>query len=125
MKLTHVPIFLTIALGLPLYLAAMIPRFAFAAPPLTPLGGSMAAAAAHSGIPAASVAPPLPRAPIPGVWTEISVVVDGVNVRKIRDTTGGDYNVCYIASRQTSLSPYGLNTEPAMLSISCVPEKRP
>jgi hypothetical protein len=66
-------------------------------------------------------------APRPGIWTEIAVVVDGVTVRKVRDTTGGDYNVCYIASRQSEqpLSPYKIDTAPAALSIACVPEKRP
>lgn len=77
-----------------------------------------------SGIPAAASAPPL-QAPRPGIWQEIATIVDGVTVRKIRDTTGGDYNVCYIASRQEEQSPYKMDTAPAMLSISCVPEKRP
>lgn len=53
--------------------------------------------------------------------------VDGVTLRKVRDTTGGDYNVCYIASRQAEqpLSPYKIDTTPAALAITCVPEKRP
>lgn len=82
-------------------------------------------ARADTPAPAPQLAP-LPRSvPRPGIWQEMSTVVDGVNVRKIRDTTGGDYNVCYIASRQEEQSPYKLDTAPAMLSISCVPEKRP
>lgn len=76
--------------------------------------------------PISSAAPALP-APRPGIWTEIAVVVDGVTVRKVRDTTGGDYNVCYIASRQPEqpLSPYKIDTSPAALAITCVPEKKP
>lgn len=77
-----------------------------------------------AGIPAPSAAPALP-APRPGLWQEISTTVDGVNVRKVRDTTGGDYVVCYIASRQVVPNPYDLTAAPAMLAISCVPEKRP
>lgn len=77
-----------------------------------------------TGIPAAANAPPL-QVPRPGLWQEISTTVDGVTVRKIRDTTGGDYNVCYIASRQVVPNPYDLTAAPAMLAISCVPEKRP
>jgi hypothetical protein len=76
--------------------------------------------------PAPATAPPAP-APRPGIWQEIVTTVDGVTVRKVRDTTGGDYNVCYIASRQaeTPLSPYKIDTSPAALSIACVPEKKP
>jgi hypothetical protein len=85
-----------------------------------------------SGPPAPAAAAPSPQllpatrpAPRPGIWQEMSTIVDGVTIRKIRDTTGGDYNVCYVASRQEEISPYKLDTYPAMLSISCVPEKRP
>lgn len=79
---------------------------------------------AATGIPSPANAPPL-ASPRPGIWQEIVTVVDGVTVRKVRDTSGGDHNVCYIASRQEEISPYKLDTYPAMLSISCVPEKRP
>ncbi len=83
---------------------------------------------AHADTPAPApqiAPPPRPAALRPGIWQELSTVVDGVTVRKIRDTTGNDYNVCYIASRQEEISPYKLDTYPAMLSISCVLEKRP
>jgi hypothetical protein len=77
-------------------------------------------------IPPPATAPALP-APRPGIWQEIVTTVDGVTVRKVRDTTGGDYNVCYIASRQPEqpLSPYKIDTASAALSITCLPEKRP
>jgi hypothetical protein len=55
--------------------------------------------------------------PKPGLWLEQSTVADGVNVRKIRDTTGGDFNVCYVAS-----STQWTNVAPA---ISCIPERKP
>lgn len=77
-----------------------------------------------TGIPSPASAPAL-AAPRPGIWQEIVTIVDGVTVRKVRDTSGGDHNVCYIASRQEEISPYKLDTYPAMLSISCVPEKKP
>lgn len=62
--------------------------------------------------------------PKPGLWQESAIHADGVTIRKIRDTTGGESNVCYVASRLN----VGINpTEPRndSVSISCVPEKRP
>lgn len=56
--------------------------------------------------------------PKPGLWQEQTTVADGVTIRKIRDTTGGDFNVCYVASVATS------SLYPAT-SISCIPERRP
>jgi hypothetical protein len=95
---------------------------------LTLLDGFCSRAFANpTGLPAATPSAPLLAAPRPGIWQEIVTTVDGVTVRKVRDTTGGDYNVCYIVSRQaeTPLSPYKIDTTPAALSIACVPEKRP
>ncbi len=56
-------------------------------------------------------------APHPGLWLEGSTAVDGIKVSKIRDTTGGDFNICYLATRESSDS-----SPPA---LSCVPERRP
>jgi len=79
-----------------------------------------------SALPATAAAP-TQLAPRPGIWQEIVTTVDGVTLRKVRDTTSGDYNVCYIASRQPEqpASPYKIDTAPAALAITCVPEKRP
>lgn len=62
--------------------------------------------------------------PKPGIWQEAATQADGVTVRVIRDTTSGNFNVCYVASR---VSPRGLNgsAETMAVAISCVPEKRP
>lgn len=121
MKLHHVPLFVALALGLPLFVAAMIPRFAFANPPAGPAAPPPSLAPA----PARPPASPTQLQPRPGLWHEVSTEVDGVTVTKIRDTTGGDYNVCYLATRQEALTPYGLERAPAMLALTCVPEKRP
>lgn len=56
--------------------------------------------------------------PKPGLWQESMTQADGVTVRKIRDTTGGEFNVCYVASNRTS-------PESVAVAISCLPEKRP
>jgi hypothetical protein len=123
MKLHHVPLFVAVALGLPLFVAAMIPRFAFANPPASSPAPPPSMAPAPARAPAPS--PTTQLQPRPGLWHEASTEVDGVTVTKIRDTTGGDHNVCYLASRQESLTPYGLERAPAMLALTCVPEKRP
>jgi hypothetical protein len=61
--------------------------------------------------------------PAPGLWQESVTQADGVTVRKIRDTTGGDLNVCYVASR---VLHGGTTDTPAIaLSIACLPEKKP
>lgn len=104
---------------LALSLNLMEATFARANPPAAP------AAPPPSLPPAPPPTRPALLAPRPGLWHEASTEVDGVTVTKIRDTTGGDYNVCYLASRQESLTPYGLERAPAMLAITCVPEKRP
>lgn len=63
--------------------------------------------------------------PKPGLWQESVTQADGVTVRKIRDTTGGDFNVCYVASRVAL--PGGSLSAPMTVSvaISCVPERKP
>jgi hypothetical protein len=62
--------------------------------------------------------------PIPGLWIEEDTQVDGVTLRKVRDTTNGDYNVCYLASRRPDV---GSKSPPSAftVSISCVAEKHP
>lgn len=61
--------------------------------------------------------------PKPGLWQEQVTIADGVTVRKLRDTTGGDFNVCYVASRAAgSTSPV---PDSVAVAIACVPEKRP
>jgi len=66
--------------------------------------------------------------PKPGLWQEQSTVADGVTIRKIRDTSGGDFNVCYIASRISVGIPgtvgAGARDLPIAVAISCLPEKR-
>lgn len=62
--------------------------------------------------------------PRPGLWQEAVVIADGVTVRKIRDNTGGDSNICYVASRlDVGLSPS--DPRNAAVAISCVPERKP
>ncbi len=59
--------------------------------------------------------------PKPGLWQEQVTSADGVTVRKLRDTTGGDFSVCYVASRIEGAGA----TRPAIaVSISCLPEAR-
>lgn len=60
--------------------------------------------------------------PKPGLWQEAVTTADGVTVRKIRDTTGGDFNVCYVASARFS---NGYSTSAGAVSLSCVPEHKP
>lgn len=57
--------------------------------------------------------------PKPGIWQEQSTSADGVTIRKMRDTTNGEFNICYVASRASAA---GL---PVAVAISCLPEKRP
>lgn len=54
--------------------------------------------------------------PKPGLWQEGATDADGVHVRKIRDTTSRDFNICYVATMINSTS------SPA---IACVPERKP
>lgn len=62
--------------------------------------------------------------PKPGLWQEATVTqTDGVTVRVIRDTTGGHFNVCYVASKLFP-STYG-GPSHATVAISCVPERQP
>ncbi len=58
--------------------------------------------------------------PKPGLWLEDVTLADGVTIRKIRDTTGGDLNVCYVASNRTNNVPGSV-----AVAISCLPEKHP
>lgn len=62
--------------------------------------------------------------PKPGLWLEQSTGADGFVIRKVRDTTGGDYNVCYIASH-IDLARGEIPIGTPAVSISCVAEKRP
>ncbi len=62
--------------------------------------------------------------PKPGLWQEASTEVDGVKVRVLRDTTSGNFNVCYVASWHERADING--PAPAIaVAISCVPEKKP
>lgn len=60
--------------------------------------------------------------PKPGLWQEGSTQSNGVTVQKIRDTTGGDHNVCYVAS-QVYKSAGESYSDMGAVSISCVPER--
>jgi hypothetical protein len=62
--------------------------------------------------------------PKPGLWQEAVTQADGVTVRVIRDTTQGNFNVCYVASE---MSHTGDISHPPSISvaISCVPERKP
>lgn len=62
--------------------------------------------------------------PKPGLWQEQSTTTDGVMVQKIRDTTGGDFNVCYVASHIENNNGEWSRYTPTV-SISCVVEKKP
>lgn len=61
--------------------------------------------------------------PKPGLWQESVTQADGVTIRKIRDTTGGEATVCYVASKIFP-STYG-GPDHASVAISCIPEKKP
>jgi hypothetical protein len=61
--------------------------------------------------------------PAPGLWQESVTQADGVTVRKIRDTTGGDLNVCYVASRV--MRSLNSSADSVAVSIACIPEKKP
>jgi len=54
----------------------------------------------------------------PGLWIEEATQVDGVYLRKIRDTTGLDINDCYLATRIP-----GAGQAP-VVSVSCVAEPK-
>lgn len=62
--------------------------------------------------------------PKPGLWQEAVTQADGVTVRVIRDTTGGNFNVCYVASRTGDRGMSG-SPQPITVAISCVPERKP
>lgn len=59
--------------------------------------------------------------PKPGLWQESVTQADGVTIRKIRDTTGGERVVCYVASRSFPAN-YG-GPDHGVVAISCLPEK--
>jgi hypothetical protein len=52
-------------------------------------------------------------------------VADGVTVRVVRDTTGGNFNVCYVASRTLDKTPASTSPAAIAVSISCVSERKP
>jgi len=58
--------------------------------------------------------------PKSGLWQEAVTQADGVTVRVFRDTTGGNFNVCYVASNRTNNIPGSV-----AVAISCVPERKP
>lgn len=58
--------------------------------------------------------------PKPGLWQEQSTTANNVRIQKIRDTTGSDHNVCYIASREGTQT-----VDSFAVSISCVAENKP
>lgn len=62
--------------------------------------------------------------PKPGIWQEQVTTADGVTIRKLRDTTGGDFNVCYVASRYFP-GENPADPRSAAVSIACVPERKP
>jgi hypothetical protein len=62
--------------------------------------------------------------PKPGLWQEAVTQADGVTVRVIRDTTGGNFNVCYVASRVSNVAEQSYPV-PLSVAISCVPERKP
>ena len=63
--------------------------------------------------------------PKPGLWQEAVTQADGVTVRVVRDTTGGNFNVCYVASRTLDKTPASTNPAAIAVAISCVPERKP
>jgi len=69
-------------------------------------------------------AKPLRADPKPGLWQEAVTQADGVTVRVIRDTTGGNFNVCYVASRVSNVASQAYPV-PLAVAISCVPERKP
>lgn len=62
--------------------------------------------------------------PKPGLWQEAVTQADGVTVRVLRDTTQGNFNVCYLASRlEPGISPS--DPRNVAVAISCLPERKP